>query len=298
MRETKKVEIEEHILSGKKMIENRLEEIFRSIHSTSRFDDALSYTVLAGGKRLRALFTLESAKLYGIEDGAIDVACAVEIVHAFSLIHDDLPIIDNGTIRRGKPTNHLIFGEDTALLAGDGLAFLAFDLLSTSGLKPSSVVKLSNRLANLSGIKGMILGEMLDIDYEKRRKGKISEEQIQRMYALKTASLFQFAFGAGPTIGEDEKGLRVMDDVGLHFGIAFQIADDIADVIEDISDVGKDVKKDESKMTILKKHTVDESRDIMRRHLERAVSLLYEYYGGDGNTFVYLVNTSLEKVIS
>jgi len=204
--------------------------------------EAMRYAV-RGGKRLRGFLVLEGARMLGVaEDRAASAAAAVEALHAYSLVHDDLPCMDDDDLRRGQPTVHVKWDEATAVLAGDALQTLAFELLTDPGLGSAEVrLALVTGLAKASGIDGMVLGQALDIAAETAER-RLTLEEITALQAGKTGALIGFAAEAGAVIaGADPRPLR---HYAAALGLAFQIADDILDVTGDEARTGKRVGKD------------------------------------------------------
>ena len=204
----------------------------------SRLQTAMRYALMGQGKRLRPFFVLESCKLHGVDAKvAMAVATALECIHCYSLVHDDLPAMDNDDVRRGQPTVHKKFDEATAILAGDGLLTLAFEIASVAGQQIIAA------LAKASGPAGMVGGQMLDIEAEMRGFNTFAD--ISQMQGLKTGALFEFACTAGPIIvGAD---LAALKTYALNIGLAFQIADDILDVEATPEVLGKATQKDKGK---------------------------------------------------
>lgn len=206
-------------------VENGLKELFkRRPTSYSILTEAMEYSLLSGGKRLRPLFTLSIVKALNPNcfEEALSAALAIECVHTYSLIHDDLPCMDNDDTRRGKPSLHKAFGENIALLAGDALLTLSFEIIGS--IKRASITE---RFAKLIGHEGMIRGQLIDISLSKK---DLSKEMIFQLYELKTANLFIAALEIGSMIASEEILLKEkLSSFGKMFGIAFQIADDIED---------------------------------------------------------------------
>ncbi len=204
----------------------------------SRLQSAMRYALMGQGKRLRPFFVLESCKLHGVDPAkAMAVATALECIHCYSLVHDDLPAMDNDDVRRGQPTVHKKFDEATAILAGDGLLTLAFEIASVAG--PQIIAA----LARASGPAGMVGGQMLDIEAEAR--GFNTYADISHMQQLKTGALFEFACTAGPIIAGAD--LAALKTYAQHIGLAFQIADDVLDVEATSEILGKATQKDRGK---------------------------------------------------
>ena len=217
-----------------------------------RLLDAMRYGSLGGGKRLRPFLVVESAALFDVPlTNALMVGAALECIHCYSLVHDDLPAMDNDDLRRGRPTVHKAFDEATAILAGDGLLTFAFDILSRpeTHVDPAIRVRLVNLLARAAGIGGMAGGQMLDLAAEGRfaqeDNGLMAERDVAVLQSMKTGALLRFACRAGPVLGgADDRKAVALDRYGDVIGQAFQIADDLLDVEGDAAIVGKATGKD------------------------------------------------------
>jgi farnesyl diphosphate synthase len=214
----------------------------------ARLLEAMRYAVLGGGKRLRPFLLVESARLFGVEEEeALPAAAALECVHCYSLVHDDLPCMDDDKVRRGRPTAHIAFDEATAILAGDALLTLAFDILSRpSTHKDAGVrVELIAMLAKAAGVEGMAGGQALDLAAERHGMGAMD---VAEMQAMKTGALFAFACGGGAALGRAEATAReALSAYAATFGQAFQLADDLLDAEGDAKAMGKAVAKDASR---------------------------------------------------
>ena len=233
------------IETAAKQAETRLSEIIsqKSGRSATILSESMAYSLLNGGKRLRAYLTLEFCELCGRNpEGALDYASAVEMIHAFSLIHDDLPSMDNDDIRRGKPSCHKAFGEATALLAGDSLAIDAFGVVCQSGsCSPFQNEKAVTLLSEKSGSLGMCSGQQYDLDGE----GKCLDiDGLTRLVDLKTGALFSCSCMLGCIAANDEKHLEKAEEFGLLTGRAFQITDDLLDINSTAEELGKTIGKD------------------------------------------------------
>jgi farnesyl diphosphate synthase len=217
-----------------------------------RLLDAMRYGSLGGGKRLRPFLVAESAALFGVPLGnALMVGTALECIHCYSLVHDDLPAMDNDDLRRGRPTVHKAFDDATAILAGDGLLTFAFDILSRpeTHADPAVRSRLVNLLARASGIGGMAGGQMLDLAAEGRfdqgRGNAMTERDVAELQSMKTGALLRFACRAGPVLGQaGDREATALDRYGVAIGQAFQIADDLLDVEGDQAVLGKAIGKD------------------------------------------------------
>ena len=210
-----------------------------------RLLEAMRYGSLGGGKRVRPFLAIESAGLFGVPvEGALNAAAALECVHCYSLVHDDLPAMDNDDLRRGRPTVHKAFDEATAILAGDGLLTLAFEILASPDTHPNPAVRadLGLALARASGVSGMAGGQMYDLEAPGKTLG---EADIRLLQAMKTGALITFGCVAGGILGEASAGdIAALRAYGDALGAAFQLADDILDVEGDAALVGKATGKD------------------------------------------------------
>ncbi len=235
--------------------------------------DAMRYSLLSGGKRLRAVMLLASCDMAGGDiEAATPFAAALEMLHAYSLIHDDLPILDNDDMRRGKPSCHKAFGEPLALLAGDGLLNLAFETMAASG-HPRALPAFAE-IAKRAGVTGMIAGQTLDVLMEGQPPER---ETVAYIHAHKTADLFIGAVAAGLLLaGADDALVAAGRAYALHFGVAFQIIDDLLDIEGDEALLGKTLGKDarEGKMTWPACVGVENARADAAAHTERAVAAI------------------------
>jgi farnesyl diphosphate synthase len=228
-----------------------------------RLGEAMRYAALGGGKRLRPFLLVESARLFGVKDEeALPAATALECIHCYSLVHDDLPAIDDDAVRRGRPTLHIAFDEATAILAGDALLTLAFEILSDEGTHPDPAIRaeLVLLLARAAGWRGMAQGQALDLSAERR---SFRPAEIAAMQALKTGALFRFACEAGAALGRAALPERAaLAAYASAFGQAFQLADDLLDAEGDAASLGKAVAKDarRGKATLIARLGPDQAR--------------------------------------
>jgi farnesyl diphosphate synthase len=246
----------------------------------ARVLEAMRYATFAGGKRLRPFLTLASARLFGApEDRALRAAAAIEVLHTYSLVHDDLPCMDDDDLRRGRPTTHRQFDEATAVLAGDGLLTIAFEILAGEETHPSGDVRsrLVSRLAQAAGAQGMIGGQMMDMLSGEQA---YDPDEIILLQRLKTGALFEFCAEAGPILAEagDDDRLRLRS-FARDLGLAFQIADDLIDATGDAEAAGKAVGKDadQGKATLISIWGIDGARKEARRLAESASETLSVY---------------------
>ena len=220
---------------------------------------AMEYSLINGGKRLRPIFALEFANACGgSKEDALPLACAMEYIHTYSLIHDDLPCMDNDDLRRGKPTNHKVYGEDIAVLAGDTLLNEAMNLMMKFSLKyGKEALMTAQKIAEASGPEGMIGGQIVDIINEGK---KISEEELKYMHMKKTGALINVSIISGAILANAPKeDINLLEKFGEKLGLAFQIKDDILDVIGSTEKLGKNVlsDKENDKTNFITMHGLD-----------------------------------------
>ena len=211
---------------------------------------AMTYSVFAGGKRLRPILCIAGAEAVG-GDGVkvLPAACALELIHTYSLIHDDLPVMDDDDLRRGKPTNHKVFGEAIALLAGDGLLTEAFHVLAgmtlPAGIRPEALIRVIGMIARAAGYQGMVGGQVVDIQSEGRPPDK---DTVRFIHTHKTSDLITVSTVSGALLsGADEPSIEALTDYGRRIGLAFQISDDLLNIEGDRDTLGKDVGSDEER---------------------------------------------------
>ena len=239
--------------------------------------DAMRYAVLDGGKRLRPLLVLAASEAVdGNPEAALRAACAVELIHAYSLVHDDMPCMDNDILRRGKPTVHVKFGQARALLAGDALQALAFELLAPEGdgIPPAIQASLCRLLARAAGYEGMAGGQAIDLASVGL---PLTEEQLRHMHRLKTGALLQGSVTMGAACGAANAQARAgLAEYGAALGLAFQVVDDILDVTADSATLGKTAGKDaeQDKPTYVSVLGLERSRAHARELLGQALAAL------------------------
>ena len=259
--------------------------------------EAMEYSLMAGGKRLRPMLMMETYRLFGGETEVIyPFMAAMEMIHTYSLVHDDLPAMDNDMYRRGKKTTHAVYGEDMGILAGDGLLNMAYEIMSMAILKskyPQRAALAMNILAYKAGIYGMIGGQTVDVINENKEK---DIDTINFIHKLKTAALIEGAMMVGAILaGVDEQAVETVEKIATNVGIAFQIQDDILDVTGTLEELGKPVLSDEknNKTTYVTLKGIDESKRLVEDYSEKAVNLL-ESLGGDSeflkNLIIKLIN--------
>ncbi|HWZ95500.1 MAG TPA: farnesyl diphosphate synthase [Opitutaceae bacterium] len=239
-----------------------------------RIHEAMRYSMQAGGKRLRPVLVLAAAELFGEKSNALPAAIAIECVHTYSLIHDDLPCMDNDDLRRGRPTAHKKFDEATALLAGDALLTHAFALLAEN-YAPPLVAEMVRELATAAGSAHLIGGQMEDLLAEKKADATAAE--LEFIHLSKTAAMIKASLALGGCCGSATKNnLGALHDAGHHLGLAFQIIDDILDATADTATLGKTAGKDAKtgKTTFVKLHGLGASRRFAREHTDAACASL------------------------
>ena len=268
------------------LVNTTLNDFLRGREEYKVLTDSMKYSLEAGGKRIRPLLCMAFATLCGLSaEKALYPACAVECIHTYSLIHDDLPCMDDDDMRRGKPSNHVVFGEDTALLAGDALLTLALEILSSDknieniGAKAS--VKCVNTLSVLSGAGGMVGGQVIDLALEKTEG---DTDTVKLMHSLKTAALIKAACVMGCiAAGADDEKIKAASDYAESIGLQFQIVDDILDVTSTTDVLGKPVNSDleNNKTNMVSLMGIDRCRELARNLTDIAKESLKAF---DGDT--------------
>jgi farnesyl diphosphate synthase len=274
------------ISASAKLVDGALDSVLPSpAGPQGRVQEAMRYAIMAGGKRLRPFLVLHSARLFGVDDSrSLRVGAAIEALHTYSLVHDDLPCMDDDDMRRGRPTTHIAFDEMTAVLAGDALLTIAFEILADARTHPSGDVRcaLIARLAEASGHSGMIGGQIIDMlaDTLRSERGGFGIDDVINLQRLKTGQLFEFSCEAGPILG----GASAQDRARLksyaeEMGVVFQITDDLLDVTSTAEKTGKAVGKDADmgKQTLVTLLGVEGARAEAEKRATRAVDALGPY---------------------
>ena len=260
-------------MNFKKYLENRKNIIDKALDeylppeekSPSIIHKAMRYSIFSGGKRIRPILALAAAELFGRDaESVLKAACGIELIHTFSLIHDDLPCIDNDDFRRGKPSNHKVFGEAIALLAGDALLVSGFDLIIKNSevkeIKKQSILKLIKEISFYIGTENMLGGQVEDIYL---KNADIKKEDLTNLYMKKTAALICLSIRAGAILsGANQKQLEALTKYGENIGLAFQIIDDMLDIMQDQRDIGKP--------TYANKYGIKESKSESERLIKEA----------------------------
>ena len=258
--------------------------------------EACRYSAMAGGKRLRPALVLEFCRVCGgDQQAALPFACALEMIHTYSLIHDDLPAMDNDDYRRGKLTNHKVFGEALAILAGDALLTQAFEvILRQQGVPAQVLLEVLREMSIAAGPNGMVGGQVIDMLSEGKR---ISMEELRKMHMGKTGALFRAAIRSGAILGgASEAQLAALTTYADCFGLAFQITDDILDVVGDEAVIGKPVGSDErnEKSTYVTLTSLEEAKKLAADTVQQALDAL-EVFGDEAKFLRDLVKMLLER---
>lgn len=277
-------ELKAKLNSYKELTENYLASCLKGRGIPPRLLEAMEYSLLAGGKRLRPALCLAVCDLLGGRvETALPFAAALEIIHTYTLIHDDLPAMDNDELRRGKPTNHVVFGEATAILAGDGLLTEAFWFMAqaaTLGAKAERVLEAVAEAAKATGASGTVGGQIMDMTFT--GQNDISLEDLADMHARKTGQLFRISCLAGAILADADAAVCArFADYGTALGAAFQIADDILDETADTATLGKTAGSDanQGKTTYPSLLGLESSRELAGQKAEETVALLAPYSG-------------------
>jgi geranylgeranyl diphosphate synthase type II len=288
-------ELKPYLDDRRERVNRFLQTLLPAVRAADRspptIEAAMWYSVSAGGKRLRPVLAIAAAEAVGsrLSAAVLSVAASLELIHTYSLIHDDLPAMDNDDLRRGLPTNHKVFGEATAILAGDGLLTLAFELLSrpavARAVAPRRLVEIIQEIAAAAGYQGMVGGQLLDLQAsrpsadgrEMPPQAVINEAELERIHRRKTGALIRASVRAGALVGGAGSGALIsLGRYGESIGLAFQIMDDILDVDGTSVELGKAVKNDQikGKATYPAVLGMDASKRKMAQAIERAVGAL------------------------
>ncbi|MBI9081030.1 MAG: polyprenyl synthetase family protein [Pseudodesulfovibrio sp.] len=283
-------------------VEEFLEHCLKDRGIPNRLCAAMDYSLLAGGKRLRPVLTLAWMQMLGGDaDKGMPFAASLECIHTYSLIHDDLPAMDDDDLRRGKPSNHKQFDEATAILAGDGLLTEAFGLMSAAsiveGLPADRVLRAIYVLAVAAGGGGMVGGQAVDMEFTGRED--VSLDELREMHAMKTGALITAACECGAILsGAGEDHIDNAREFGKAIGVAFQIVDDVLDVISDTETLGKPVGSDEEmgKSTYPLLIGLEKSRTLAREYVDEAIDRLSGYSGAEQKFLEELARYIVDRV--
>ena len=279
-------------MSWKNKLQTRVEEVEQVIQSFLPEEtgyqktvlEAMNYSVLAGGKRLRPMLMEETYKLFGGNKKIVEpFMAAIEMIHTYSLVHDDLPSMDNDEYRRGRKTTHVVYGEGMAILAGDGLLNYAFETaLKAFDLEPANpaIGKALQILAQKAGIYGMIGGQTADIEAENMDQSKVTNELLLFIHENKTAALIQSSMMIGAILaGASEEDVKAMEKIAYNVGVAFQIQDDILDITSSLEVLGKMTGSDEknNKVTYVTLNGMEKSKEDVEKLSKEAIQLLSSF---------------------
>jgi len=287
----------------RRRINQRLAELIP--HETTEprpLHESMRYSLLAGGKRIRPVLTIQVATDLGAtEDEALDAACAVEMVHAASLILDDLPCMDDARLRRGQPANHLVYNEDTAILAATALLNRAFGVIAECDLLSAQTrLDLTRLLSDSVGSNGIIAGQFCDLQIRHGHDDDVAA--LTEMYGQKTGALFVAALEAGAHVaGVDDVWVKAVREYGVNLGLAFQLLDDLLDTFGSREDIGKDTGQDGGKSTLASRLGAHGTRQEVHRYVESAASAL-EPLGRSGHQLVNLARaytrTTIDRTVA
>ena len=279
------------------MIEERLSNILPEVNEyCPDIKEAMSYSLLAGGKRLRPLLALAVAEMFEKPfDEVINYGCAIEMIHTYSLIHDDLPAMDNDDYRRGKPTNHKVFGEAMAILAGDALLNMAYETMIHDAVESRNIEKMraAGIVAKYAGALGMVGGQVIDLQSEGKT---IENHRLKTMHRLKTGALIKAPVEASAVIcGADKREFELLSGYAANLGLAFQIKDDILDIEGTVENMGKNPGNDSScnKSTYVTMYGLEESKKLLESVTQEGISCLDTF----GHKAQFLKELALSLVV-
>ncbi len=291
------VAIDELCQSLREKVNSRLEKYIELAPGIPpRLQEAMAYSLQAGGKRLRPILVLLSCEACGgTIEAALPAACAVEMVHTYSLIHDDLPAMDNDDLRRGRPTNHIVFGEALAILAGDGLLTLAFEVLARDVAPAETAAACCADLARAAGIAGMVGGQVADLEAEGRTVATL--EELESIHRRKTGALLASSLTMGARIAKaSNEDLHRLASYGRCLGLAFQITDDLLDVCGTMQNMGKSVQKDAARGKLTYPSLLGEEASVLRAQCQIAEACEWiKPFGDRGRRLDALAQFVLER---
>lgn len=289
--------LHQYLTEKKKLVEKRLDLLVPENSEIPVITDAMRYSLLAGGKRLRPILALMAGEVFeGNEEEILPFACCIEMIHTYSLIHDDLPAMDNDDLRRGKPTNHKVYGEGYAVLAGDALLNHAFETMAgiIAQNPKQEYIKAMAHISGASGVNGMIGGQCIDLYSENR---SIDIDTLKRMHSKKTGALITASLYTGAVIsGAGEGDIKNIMEFGDLIGLAFQVTDDILDVSGCTEKLGKTINKDakDHKSNFISLYGLEKSKQIAAGLVEEAAMKL-QNYGSRGYYLCELANYIISR---
>ena len=264
---------EQFISENRNSLNIYAKEYIENLEIPELLKESIIYSLVNDGKKIRPLSFLYLLKFYNIDyKEYFDVALAIELVHTYSLVHDDLPEMDNDDYRWGKPTNHRVYGQDIAVLTGDSMLTLAFEVLSKANINDTLKVNLIQQFANYSGAMGMIAGQVYDV---KQKNYQVDANYLKLMHSLKTGRLIELPLDFACKIARKESDLDYIRSFGKELGIAYQIKDDILDYYGEFEKIGK-LPSDEDMITYLSFYGIDECKELLEKHTTNAIEISRE----------------------
>ena len=258
------------IEENKTKLNTYAKEYLEKLDMPDLLKESIEYSLVNDGKKIRPLSFLYLLKYYGVDYSKyFDIALAIELVHTYSLVHDDLPEMDNDDYRWGKLTNHKVFGQDIAVLTGDAMLTLAFEVLSDADVKPELKVRLIKQFANYSGAMGMIAGQVYDV---KQKNYDVDADYLRRMHSLKTGRLIELPMDFACLVADKLDEYNDVKEFGQQLGIAYQIKDDILDYYGDFEKIGK-LPSDEDMITYLSFYGIEECEELLKKHTLNAINV-------------------------
>ena len=258
------------IEENKTKLNTYAKEYLEKLDMPDLLKESIQYSLVNDGKKIRPLSFLYLLKYYGIDYSKyFDIALAIELVHTYSLVHDDLPEMDNDDYRWGKYTNHKVFGQDVAVLTGDAMLTLAFEVLSDADVKPELKVRLIKQFANYSGAMGMIAGQIYDV---KQKNYDVDADYLRKMHSLKTGRLIELPMDFACLVANKLDEYNDVKEFGQQLGIAYQIKDDILDYYGDFEKIGK-LPSDEDMITYLSFYGIEECEELLKKHTLNAINV-------------------------
>ena len=258
------------IEENKTKLNTYAKEYLEKLDMPDLLKESIRYSLVNDGKKIRPLSFLYLLKYYGIDYSKyFDIALAIELVHTYSLVHDDLPEMDNDDYRWGKYTNHKVFGQDVAVLTGDAMLTLAFEVLSDADVKPELKVRLIKQFANYSGAMGMIAGQIYDV---KQQNSDVDADYLRKMHSLKTGRLIELPMDFACLVANKLDEYNDVKEFGQQLGIAYQIKDDILDYYGDFEKIGK-LPSDEDMITYLSFYGIEECEELLKKHTLNAINV-------------------------
>ena len=258
------------IEENKAKLNTYAKEYLEKLDMPDLLKESIRYSLVNDGKKIRPLSFLYLLKYYGVDCRKyFDIALAIELVHTYSLVHDDLPEMDNDDYRWGKLTNHKVFGQDIAVLTGDAMLTLAFEVLSECAVEPSLKVRLIKQFANYSGAMGMIAGQIYDV---KQKNYDVDADYLRKMHSLKTGRLIELPMDFACLVANKLDEYNDVKEFGQQLGIAYQIKDDILDYYGDFEKIGK-LPSDEDMITYLSFYGIEECEELLKKHTLNAINV-------------------------